>query len=155
MKFAIVALIAGVSAKSFPGFSALHAHCELKTTVSATCADTYTALDTTMNGWSASGDPSKGFYAPVQESSGTSVWFTRLTPAKKYTDDIIFDLIGTGSSCTVTSRSQSQALSYYDYDTNFCNMYNVYRKSGLTFSAVSPSSCQWVPTDADTTCNKY
>ena len=152
MKFTAAALLGAVSAKSFPGFSSLHAHCELSLTINASCADTYAAFDGKLKSFT---DPAGGDYAIVQESAGSSVWVTRTTPVKHYVDDIIFEVSGTGATCNVVAKSQSQSLSYYDYDTNYCNMYNVFRNSGLTFGAITPSECKWVPDDAATTCNKY
>ena len=66
MKFALATFLAGASANTFPGFSSLHAHCELEFTTQSSCADTLKAFDATMNKWSAGG-PSKGLYAKVQE----------------------------------------------------------------------------------------
>ena len=155
MKFAVAALIATASARDFPWFSPFHAHCELTLTVANTeCADVMLALENTMIAWSAGG-PAKGIYTNVAQSE-SSTWYTRTTPVKKYVDDIMFDAtIYNGIDCNVVAKSQSQSLSYYDYDTNYCNMYNVFRKSGLKYGTITPSQCKWVPTDADTTCDKY
>ena len=154
MKFAVATLVATVGAKSFPGFSALHAHCELTTQFEAPCDQVYTALDTTMKGWPNQQGPAKGFYAPVEET-GSVAWYTRRGAGGKYTDDVEFVTSASNGGCSVVSKSQSQSLSYYDYDTNYCNMYNPIRKSGLKFSAPKTSNCKFIPDDADTQCDKY
>ena len=122
---------------SFPSFSALHAHCAMQTTISSTCDDAYKALNTIVN--TANFDPAGGLYAVKQETSDQMIWVTRTTPTKHYVDDIEFLLSGTGSTCTINAKSQSQSLSYYDYDTNYCNMYNVFKSSGVTFTPVTTS----------------
>jgi hypothetical protein len=109
----------------------------------------------------ATPDPAGGTYKMKYEDTkhNDTVWVTRTTPTKHYIDDVIFELSGASAianSCKVLSRSRSRKLSYYDYDTNFCNMYNVFRTSGLTFSKVAPTkgSCKWVPDDLKL-CDKY
>ena len=76
---------------------------------------------------------------------------------KQYVDDIMFTVSGTGDACTIQTKSRSETLSYYDYDTNYCNQYNMFRYSGLTFAAPKLDSCKWAPAaaDIDTTCNTY
>jgi len=144
-----------LSADQFPGFSSLHAHCGMETTISASCADVYAALNKTVA--TASFDPAGGIYAVKQEVDGSNMWVTRTTPTKHYVDDIEFTLTGTGATCNIAAKSQSQALSYYDYDTNYCNMYNVFKASGVTYTPVTTNNCKWVPEakDLEATCNKY
>jgi len=92
---------------------------------------------------------------------------TRTTPTKHYVDDIEFTLtpgksnsaynVG-GETCTIMAKSRSESLSYLDYDTNYCNMWNVLRGSGLDFENFKTvGKCSGVPTDAErlATCNKY
>ena len=155
MKFASALIaVAAASPSNFPAFDSMHAHCSLTTTFQAGCAATFAALDKTVKTFT---DPASGIYAVVEEGSNQYVWVTRTTPVKHYVDDIIFMVGGDGSTCTVQSKSRSQTLSYYDYDTNFCNMYNVFRSSGVAFSAPKVGDCKWVPADADltATCDKY
>ena len=140
---------------TFPGFSSLHAHCAMQTTISLSCADAYAALNKTVT--TPNFDPAKGTYAMHSKTQNQSLWVTRTTPVKHYVDDVEFVLSGTGETCNVSAKSQSQSLSYYDYDTNYCNMYNVFRSSGVKFSPVTTSQCNWVPKpeDLEATCNKY
>merc|ERR1712127_167054 len=144
-----------LSADSFPSFDSLHANCAMQTTIAASCADTYAALGKTVA--SPSWDPAHGLYAVHQEVENKSIWVTRTTPTKHYVDDIEFVLTDSGSSCSVSAKSRSETLSYYDYDTNYCYMYNVFKSSGVSFSPVTTSECKWVPAPADVeaTCNKY
>ena len=95
------------------------------------------------------------------------------TPVKHYVDDIHFTFKGevknetTGSFyCIVDGISKSQALSYYDYDTNYCNMFNLFRDgntSNLNFYlAIDIQNCKFHP-DIDNVdwrpsykqCDKY
>ena len=101
----------------------------------------------------AHADPAGGIYAVHKETLNKSVWVTRTTPTKHYVDDIMFSLSGT-ASCSITAKSRSQTTSYYDYDTNYCNMYNVFRGMGQKFSTPSTTDCKWVPDDVST-CDKY
>lgn len=84
---------------SFPGFSSLHAHCAMQTTIQMSCADAYAALDKTVK--TPNFDPANGIYAVKQEVQDQSIWVTRTTPVKHYVDDVEFLLSGTGSTCNV------------------------------------------------------
>jgi|TARA_B110000285_G_C14853961_1_gene481290 hypothetical protein len=140
---------------AFPAWSGLHAHCGMATTVSASCTDVYTAFNKTVN--TAGFDPAGGIYAVHSEVTDSNMWVTRTTPTKHYVDDIEFTLTVNGAMCDISSKSQSQSLSYYDYDTNYCNMYNVFKASGVTFTPVTTNNCAWIPEakDLEATCNKY
>merc|ERR1712166_737934 len=132
----------------------LHAHCEMTTTIQASCADSYTTMAKELTTFQ---DPASGIYAIKSESAGSNIWATRTTPTKHYVDDIEFTLTDAGATCNVVAKSRSQSFSIYDYDTNYCNMYNPLRQSGLKFSPVATSSCANVPASGavETTCNKY
>ena len=105
-----------------------------------------------------------GTYALWDVTEEESIWVTRTTPVKKYVDDIMFEYFGNPDDfqekgCTVKAKSRSQTLSYYDYDTNFCNMWNVMAQvegaDSESLKALSTSECKWVPEDPKTTCAKY
>ena len=52
----------------------------------------------------------------------------------------------------------AKSMSYFDSDTNYCNMWNVIRETGLDFKTFETvGSCSGTPTDAErlATCNKY
>lgn len=145
----------GVSADKFPAFDTFHAHCAMTTTLSASCSDVYAALNKTVQ--TPSWDPANGVYAVKQEVAGSSIWVTRTTPTKHYVDDIEFLLTAKGDTCEVSAKSRSETLSYYDYNTNYCNMYNVFKSSGVAYTPVTTDKCAWVPdaADVEATCNKY
>jgi len=143
-----------LSADAFPAFDSFHANCAMQTTVSAKCSDVKAAFDKTVA--SPTWDPAGGLYA-VKQQTANSLWVTRTTPTKHYVDDIEFLLTDQGSVCNISAKSRSETMSYYDYDTNFCNMYNVFKSSGVAYTTPTTSECKWVPTAADleATCNKY
>ena len=112
-------------AKNFPAFDDFHAHCELETTFNLYCPDVYVVMMVNFKDFK---DPAHGTYKKVEEV-GDTFWYTRTTPVKHYVDDVEFVLSEVAyRTCKVTAKSRSQSLSYYDYSTNFCNMYNVIRE---------------------------
>ena len=153
MKFILAALVGATSA--FPANDAFHCHCQLKTTITGNCNDTYTALDKTIK---TLVDPGKGVYAILEESPNQWIWSTRTTPKHSYVDDQLFETqSGTDTTCDVVSKTRSRTLSYYDYNTNYCNLYNVFRLSNLTFTEPVVENCRWQPS-LDTraaACDKY
>ena len=152
---ATVATIASASASDFPRFDAMHANCAMAVTYQNWSCDTLqTMMDYEIRSW-ANGGPSGGLYAIYEESEGDHyIWSTRTTPVAKYVDDQIFQFTQDGSDCNVAAKSRSQTKSYYDYDTNYCNMWNVFTELG-SFTNLSTSDCQWVPSDAVATCAIY
>lgn len=157
-KSIIVASLAilGVSAdiSKFPTFDAFHANCAIEVTYPQQgCSTVYALMLNTLTNFQH-GDAGKGVYAFVEQKSDTYFWMTRTTPVKKYVDDIAFELSQVGGDCVVKSRSKSQSLSYYDYSTNFCNMWNPLKTSG-SFTNMKVSQCPFPAADPATTCNIY
>ena len=86
-------------------------------------------------------------------------WATRKTANGKYVDDVIWTTNkGTSdNTCKVIAKSRSQSMSYYDYNVNFCNMYNPLRATGLytgDIKAIKNSKCNYPATDSKT-CDRY
>ena len=157
-KALIVAAIAivGVSAdiSKFPSFDAFHANCAIDVTYPGQqCSTTYALMLYWLTQFQQ-GDVGKGVYAFVDQKQDTYFWVTRTTPVKKYVDDIAFEFSQVGANCLVKSRSKSQSLSYYDYSTNFCNMWNPLKNTG-EFMNQQVSSCPVPAADPSTTCNIY
>ena len=133
--------------------------------VNAPCADTFKNIESVV---SKNDDPSKGTYklkeTGVTDGSSTYVWGTRLGAGGKYTDDVFW---GPGEdkdgSCLVHSKSRSQSLSFYDFETNFCNMYNAYRAPSFQYdyqplAEVDFKFCMFQPkneTNLKEKCDKY
>ena len=143
------------AANGFPAFDAFHAHCEMTTTVQSKCVDVYGTMFKELSNFQ---DPASGIYKVHSDDGSSNVWVTRTTPTKHYVDDIEFTFtVNSATTCKIDAKSRSQTFSIYDYDTNYCNMYNPIRESGLKFSPVATSSCANVPkaADVEATCNKY
>ena len=72
-----------------------------------------------------------------------------------YIDDVLFQFIETSlddkKDCIVSAKSKSQTLSFYDWNTNFCNIWNVLHEVP-TFTDITTSNCMWEPTDPQTAC---
>ena len=154
--YASLLLIAGANAaaKDFPKFDMFHANCEMFVNYpNTTCDSLYTSLDTELRSW-ATGDPSKGLIAIQEESSPAYIWTTRTTPIKKYVDDQIFELTQVGSTCAVHARSRSQPTSVYDYDTNYCNLWNPLNSLG-GMQNLTIKNCTYFPTVPADTCAIY
>ena len=83
------------------------------------------------------------------------VWSTRLTRDKQYVDDQIFEFVTTDAGCYVTGHSKSQSPSYYDYNVNYCNMWNVYNGTGESFGTNMQGGCPFPADDPVTVCARY
>ena len=146
MKFAALALIAGVSADKFPGFDSFHASCQFETVSDKSCAETYATLQGVLSDFETNlTDPARGFYKQHQVAESSQLWYTRVTSGKKYTDDMEYILTDDAAGCKITGNSRSQSLSYYDYYTNYCNNYNPLRVSTLNFSEPKNTKCKYAP----------
>ncbi len=153
----LLAFTASVNAdiSDFPSFDWTHANCAIDVTYQGKqCQSVFNSMYSLLTQYQQ-GDPGKGIYAFHDVSpSGTYIWVTRTTPVKKYIDDIAFEFSQSGSDCVVKSRSRSQSLSYYDYSTNFCNMWNPLHYTG-SFVNQKVHDCKFPADDPATICNKY
>ena len=142
--------------RDFPAFDPAHAHCAIETTYPLQqCADIFDSFYSTIYDFSP--DPqSGGFYTIKEQGDNDYIWATRKNAAKTMTDDVIFVFVDqhvsdTQFQCQVQARSRSQAASYFDNETNYCNMWTILRAIP-TFEVVDTRQCNWVPDNARKTC---
>ena len=88
------------------------------------------------------------------------IWATRTTPVKKYVDDVLFEFFGDPTDfrvpgCTIKAKSRSQSLSVYDYNTNYCNMWNVINQVTGEQGDIDVSECAWPSKTPEVDCLKY
>ena len=149
---------------SFPAFDMFHAHCGMKVVFeTASCLHAFDTMKDDGYNWRPEPTGAKGTYEVYDATEEETLWVTRTTPTKKYVDDIYFNFLPPNTEdfnvkgCTVEAKSRSRSLSYYDYSTNFCNMWNVFNSVGdaASLAKLTTSDCQWVPKDPATTCAKY
>ena len=157
---AVLISFSGVIAdkKDFPAFDPSHAHCALETYFpNANCSVIYNRFVTTVNSYKPE-PQSKGYYRTIESKDSDYVWVTRETPKAHYIDDILFVFLNSGNStnpsCDVQSRSRSQTLSYFDYDTNYCNMWTVFQGVG-GYQIIRTNKCEWIPDNAKKICAIY
>jgi hypothetical protein len=82
------------------------------------------------------------------------------SPVKKYIDDLTFWFDANGNDCEVVALSVSRPLSIYDYDTNFCNIYNLLYNANFNYTyhiGNEKSGCKFAPppNEVAATCAKY
>ena len=149
----VVGAFADIS--KFPSFDSFHANCAIEVTYSGkSCATVWASMKDLLTQYEG-GDPGKGIYAFVDTLENKYFWLTRTTPVKKYVDDIAFEFLPTASGdCIVKSRSRSQSLSYYDYSTNYCNIWNPLKYTA-NFTNEKVTQCPFPASDPATTCNIY
>ena len=155
---AMICSVAVADKRDFPLFDPLHAHCATETDFPGeACADVFKRFVTVVNTFRPEPN-SKGFYRTVESTVNDYLWVTRTTPVAKYVDDIIFifyeKIVDSAPYCEVSARSRSQTFSYFDYDTNYCNMWTVYQSVG-GFEVVDTSKCTWIPDNARKVCAIY
>eukprot|EP00347_Sterkiella_histriomuscorum_P015286 403357604 len=159
-QISIITLLFTLSAycQNFPSFDDKHAHCALTSTFKDTsCSQVYDKM-TKLIGLFNPEPISQGIYKIVDSKQDGYIWTTRTTPKAHYVDDIIFNFTqGTdATSCIVSSKSRSQTLSLFDYDTNYCNMWTVlHGLGGLAGVIVDQQNCMWIPDDAKYSCSIY
>ena len=99
-------------------------------------------------------EPTGGKYDLKEEKKDDYIWSERLTKNKMFTDDQLFEFEEYDKGSKVTGRSRSQSLSYYDYNVNFCNLWNVYKHSGEKFD-YEVKKCGFACKDPVKTCAIY
>lgn len=150
----ILALTAHADISDFPAFDWSHANCAMQATYPGKeCTEIFSTMKDLLTKYQA-GDPGKGIYAFKEYVDDRYFWMTRTTPVRKYVDDIAFEFAQSCDGCTIKARSRSQSLSYYDYSTNYCNMWNPLHYTG-EFSNLQVRDCKYPAEDPFTTCNIY
>ena len=151
---ATLALSASAAITDFPAFDSFHANCAMDVTYTGKkCSVIYSEMKSTLDNYKA-GDAGKGVYEYVESAQDTYFWMTRTTPVHKYVDDILFELTETDAGCGVKAKSRSRSLSYYDYSTNYCNMWNPLAHSD-TFENQNVHDCKFPTDKPEETCNTY
>eukprot|EP00347_Sterkiella_histriomuscorum_P012499 403368346 len=140
--------------EEFPSFDIFHANCVVQVTYpSQSCQQTHINLERTIRSFNPEPD-AKGIYAVKESLPQDYIWATRTTPVQRYVDDIIFEVEQKGEDCVVKAKSRSQTFSIYDFETNYCNIYNVHRYIG-GFQDIKTEQCRFKPTDPDSRCKIY
>ena len=149
---------------AFPKFDLFHAHCAMKVDfIDQSCQDLYNVMKDRVMMWHPEPE-AKGTYKVWDATELESLWATRTVPSGKYTDDILFDFLPVDPNdfqikkCTIAAKSRSQSLSYYDYETNYCNMWNVIKETVADHNdlpTIQTSDCKWIPKDPATRCQTY
>lgn len=165
----IVLCLAGVFGVS----NALHASCAMTITVSGESSSTMNASIVAevkkRNGYNDScvyySSDSGEVCGYSLVSAGSPLHIQHETPVKHYVDDITMSFKDSGSDCVIDAKSESEPSSYYDYDTNFCNIFNLFRSGTaekLNYDiSISYGSCEFHPSttngydDAYSQCNTY
>ena len=143
------------------GKSELHPHCELNALYDHDCHTTYASFDKHISGMHPGGEyPSPdGKYYHIKEThmdhdieGYTTKTFNKGTVNETTWIDALrfqFISIGQGSDkkCAIHGFSESYNETYYDYDANFCNLYNTFNGTGLNFSDPVLSDCLYRPKD--------
>ena len=154
IKIAIAALVAAVAADKadFPEDNFMHAHCLAMSAIQMPCVDVFSTFTDSIK---SRAEPAKGTYALKEESDyGFGyIWATRLGSGGKYTDDVMWEFgdIVEGN-CLIHAKSRSQSISVLDYNTNYCNIFNVFRMSGLDYSPLTTDSCTY---NDESACDEY
>lgn len=125
-------LFAAVTANPCPSSPAQpHASCQVVATATTSCSNVMSEMILRANGTHDGSwiDPHNNGTYTVENQTATQLWLRRLTGSHKpgpYTDQILFTLSGSGSSCSIAGCSASQVQSIQDFSTNYCNQRNLY-----------------------------
>lgn len=98
-------------------------------------------------------DPRGGSYHVVKEIADHDIYgyHTKEFGRRTYVDDFKFETVplghGNDQECIVHAFSFSQNTTHYDFDADFCNIYNVFKGSGLNFEHPVADDCQYMPAD--------
>ena len=150
-----------------------HAHCSIDVTVyGMNCMDVNISIINQVNdrtGFDSNckySDLAKEFCGySMHDITDSKIHLKHETPVKHYVDDIYFTYKQMDNYCLVSGSSQSEPISYYDYDTNYCNMFNLFRNGNATQLnynvSIQTKKCKFHPdigqdlSPSIKQCNKY
>ncbi|MCJ8732682.1 hypothetical protein PDJAM_G00214200 [Pangasius djambal] len=131
----------------------LHAHCSVTWSVNIPCFDASSLLVNQIKEWATESCPPKSqkcLYSLVSVI-GDDIIATRASPVMRFTDDITFNFSSTSTdSCEIQGHSTSRSwYTILDSGSNYVNMYNLMRGSGLS------SSPSFTESTSDRRCTQY
>lgn len=149
---ALLAVTATAKLSDFPRFDTFHSHCQIDVTYyNRQCNDTFARMGSIIQGFSGS-DPNDGKYAFLEKQENNYWWVTRTANIHKYVDeDISFVFTQVENDCQVVGKSRTRYLQYYDYEANYCNIWNVFKYTDV-FEKQVTSNCKWIPKVPEQSC---
>eukprot|EP00347_Sterkiella_histriomuscorum_P000592 403375253 len=137
----------------FPESDLYHVGCKLITQFDLiSCTEVYDRMFTMIKAF-GNEDPQKGHYQVRENVDQSYIWVNRTSEKHDMVDDTLFEFKQTQQGCKVRGRSVAQSVSFYDFETNYCNIWNVmYFAEGPRFKIVEDEDCQWKPKDPTTHC---
>lgn len=145
----------------------MHAHCQVETSLLASCQETYTAIQQVLNSSQDAYELFDSHLANEMQSSNAAsfIWAKRRTPLKKFITDMMFSfdtmpadsvrsqVVENGASlCKVSAKSRLTSVSYFDYGVNFCFLFNVVNGTGIRFAPFRAVDCYSVPENPMKAC---
>ena len=113
-----------VHAMPCPGSSAaVHASCQVSSTVASSCSDAMAEVTARVNGqYGKWHDPHNNGTYTIDSTNGNTINAHRKTGDGKYTDKMTFTFSDSSDGgCGVQACSESQVTSVGDFSTNYCN----------------------------------
>jgi hypothetical protein len=113
------------------------------------CHDVYQTMDREIKSWGPGHpNPSGDTYYVFREVEDKDIWGYKTHESKRgdtWIDDFKFEFVdlghGNDHECAVHGFSMTQNETHYDHDANFCNLYNVFRESGIRFETPTADDC--------------
>lgn len=148
---ALFALCVGVLCALAAG--PLHAQCSAIWSINIPCFDASSLLVNQIKEWTTESCPPKSqkcLYSLVA-INGDDIVATHTTPVMKFVDDITLNFSSpSADSCEIQGHSNSRSwYAMFDSGTNYLNMYNLMRGSGLS------SSPSFTESTSDRVCTQY
>ncbi|KAL7865537.1 hypothetical protein SRHO_G00107840 [Serrasalmus rhombeus] len=150
---AVALLVLGVGVLSALAVGPLHAQCSVMWSIHIPCFDASSLLVNQIKEWTTESCPPKSqkcLYSLVAVN-GDDIVATHTTPVMRFVDDITFNFSSSNAdSCEIKGHSISHSwYAILDSGTNYLNMYNLMRGSGLS------SSPTFIESTSDRVCTQY
>ncbi|KAA0716144.1 hypothetical protein E1301_Tti015854 [Triplophysa tibetana] len=150
---ALVLLILGVGILCALAAGPLHAQCAVEWKIGISCFDVSALLVNQMKEWSTETCPgtSQRCRYSLTTVNADDITATHTTPVMRFVDDLTFNLSSPHpDTCDVQGRSVSRSwYAMFDGGTNYLNMYNLMRGSGLS------SSPSFTESTSDRLCTQF
>ncbi|KAI4872348.1 hypothetical protein NFI96_016871 [Prochilodus magdalenae] len=150
---AVALFVLGLGVLSALAAGPLHAQCSVIWTINIPCFDASSLLVNQIKGWTTESCPPKSqkcLYSLVAVN-GDDIVATHTTPVMRFVDDITFNFsTPNADSCEIQGHSTSRSwYAIFDSGTNYLNMHNLMRGSGLS------SSPTFTESTTDRVCTQY
>jgi len=132
-----------ISLVAFSQTQILHTHCYMNYVFKENCDDIFHYLTNQVKYFNVTEVRENNYTLISADAENLILKAIHTTTLKLYIDDLKF-VFGQSLTCNIRGESESRTISIYDYCTNYCNLFNLFRKYPHHYTEIV-DGCKYIP----------